>query len=488
MAWPFSKTETNVVQFPLSDQELDGPQEISEGTPKYDSKMLNVLNDIRTVSRRMLGFTHGETHDQGRDLYKVYGYTRDRTFLGYFNVYRFQDIAARIIDVVPRSCWRDGAKLMIGEDEQLAEEMLVLRKKAKMFGACEKADKLNRLGRFSVLYVGVPDGRDPSQPLGSITKEDLENVFFTQYGEDGITITKWVTDPINPRWSLPEIYSLQVMNRGEKEQDKLAMPVRVHFSRIVHIAEGSLDGGLEGIPALEPILNRLQDLDKTIGGAAEAYFRNARGKYALEAERGFTSVLSDDAKNALDDEVTAFTNNWKDTMNLSGVSAKVLTTPHSDPVGTVRVALQAISGSTGIPIRILTGEGAGQLAGNEDKESYNQVIADRQNSFCEDILIGILDILENAGALTVPLEAEIEWPVATAMNEKDQSDVHLKNAEAFKYLAEGMDKSAFIDADPVDTAFKVLGLKITQGEARVIVGGEPVDEEDPEIDEIEEEV
>ena len=198
-------------------------------------------------------------------------------------------------------------------------------------------------------------------------------------------------------------------------------------------------------------------------------------------------MLDDSAKQDLSEEVERFTNNWSDVMRLSGVSAKVLTTQHADPVGTVRVALQAIAGATGIPMRILTGEGAGQLAGNEDKESYNQLISDRQNLVCTDWFAGVYEVLERAGMLEVPFEADIEWPVASALNEKDQSDIHERNSIAFKNVTESLGTEVMQGVDRSDIFMKVLDVEIAIedtpidfSEPEVIEGGDPDNPDDPD--------
>ena len=65
------------------------------------------------------------------------------------------------------------------------------------------------------------------------------------------------------------------------------------------------------------------DIDKATGGAAEAYFRNARGKIAFEIDPEFSSNLigDPDAKAAFDEAGKRFTNNWQD--QITAVGAKV---------------------------------------------------------------------------------------------------------------------------------------------------------------------
>ncbi|MCK5643133.1 MAG: DUF1073 domain-containing protein, partial [Gammaproteobacteria bacterium] len=208
------------------------------------------------------------------------------------------------------------------------------------------------------------------------------------------------------------------------------------WSRVVHMAEDALDSEVQGTSALGPILNRLNDLNKTIGGSAEAYFRNARGKYSFETSPDFKGTISETDKADLVTEIDAFTNNWKDAIRLSGITAKTLDTPQDDPTGTVKAAVEFISGTTGIPIRILLGVGAGQLAGNEDKASYNQLVSDRQDQECTPWLLRALTVLAQAKMIPeIPPNAVVKWPVTQVLNATEQATVRKTNSEALSNVA-----------------------------------------------------
>lgn len=392
------------------------------------------MNAVSTLRQQMGNYLLGVSKDGQRDIYDIFGYTRNRSFEQYFETFRLQDIAGRIITALPKSCWRDGVELSVDEKPVLEDELKILRKR-KVFQKLEAADVLNRIGSFSVLYVGVP-GQDPIEPLTKVSgKNQLNKVFFKPYAEDGIIISVTEPDVLNERYGLPIMYQLTVRVRSNSSQPIKEQTVNVHWSRIVHLAEGSLDSEIEGLPALENVLNRLVDLNKSVGGSSEAFFRNARQKIILEADKEFKGTFSAEAKADLDEATSKFQNGWEDFMRLHGITAKSLDAPYHDPKETIMGAVKMISGATGIPIRILLGEGAGQLAGNEDKDSYNNLIDERQKLWCYNWLERLFEILNETGLIILPDNLDIKFPVNEAMNEKQKSEVVKNKAVAVKDIS-----------------------------------------------------
>ena len=92
---------------------------------------------------------------------------------------------------------------------------------------------------------------------------------------DGIEIIKTDSEPASSRFGLPEFYQLQTIDVDGSHRKKVQIKSHVvHYSRIVHMAEGALDSTIEGMSALEQPWNALTDKNKTRGSSAEAYYRN----------------------------------------------------------------------------------------------------------------------------------------------------------------------------------------------------------------------
>lgn len=410
----------------------------------------NIWNAVKRTLRLDSGGLFGYSADGKRDYNALYGYGGSLNYADFYSMYKRGGIANTVVQKVSKACWRDVPKIMVGEDE-VHEDFIQELKNRGLFKALEKADTLNRIGTFSVLLIGLADSLLLDQPLGSAS--NLDDMYFNAYSEDGTTVSEWDMDRASPRYGMPIMYEVQTTSFGGKTKGIQLEARKVHFSRIVHLAEGSLDNPFEGCSSLEAPWNALTDKEKARGGSAEAYFRNARQKFALEAVKD--AKLNPDLS-VLQDEVEAFTNNQQDFMRLKNMTAKVMQPGMASPRDIFDVAVEEVSGVTGIPIRVLTGKGGGQLAGSEDRASWNSVVNDRQDSECSDYLSQALAIYDEAGLIDMPDNYEIVWPVQPALNEKERAETVNTKASAAKQMAETVAMSGE-EAD-VNDIFEAAGF------------------------------
>ena len=391
-------------------------------------------NDTSTLMHRdRLASALGQSHGGERDIYEVYGYPNAPSFALMYRYAARQGMAHRIVRGVPKSCWSDGFKLYTDDTKktEILEDELAAICKADFINVAMRADALNRIGRFSAIFVGVPDGLDPREPIGRVRGKALDVIYFRPFAHDGIEPHVYDTDPMSPRFGLPEQYQLQVMGRGDNEKDQARVPIIAHWSRVIHLVEEPFDSDIEGIPALQPVFNRILDLDKVLGGSAEAYFRNARGKIGFEVDSDFGSELLCDpeSKAAFDRAARAFTHDLQDQIVSVGSKIVPISTAHQSPIDTVKSLVWEISCFTRIPVRYLTGEGSGVMSGSEDKLTYNALIADRQLTFCNRIVDRLFEILGECGAMTVP-EYHICWNIQDSTSEAEKAQINLQKAQA----------------------------------------------------------
>lgn len=400
-----------------------------------EDKPVVVNADTHTL-RRDMGGPIGVSHNGKRSLNDIYGYP-DGIRVPFQDLYqmarRTSGIANRLTFGTARTCWREGFEVFDSAEEDanqlLVDEIAKLNKKG-LVNKIERADILNRIGAFSVLFVGIPDGREPNEPVGRVSGDGFKSIYFKAFAYDGIEISKFVQDPKDERFGLPELYTVQKQSRGDTNKDIAQSSMVVHWSRIIHMSEMSLDSDTEGMGYLEPIYNRLLDLNKTMGGSAEAYFRNAKGKIGYEVDPEFSKALSDQSiKDALDDGAKKYTNEYQDHTFAVGSKLKTLPTPHASPKDTVMVGLWEVSGYSGYPIRILTGEGSGQLAGSEDQLALNAIISDRQSTVCSPWVIVLFEMLAKAGMLDWDDNWIVKFPKQSTVTEAQQADVDNKKAD-----------------------------------------------------------
>ena len=433
---------------------------IAETIRKYTfSANSQISNQVSTLRREVTNLL-GVSHDGKRDLNDIYGYP-DSVSVDFQNLYqisRRDGIANRLTFGTARTCWREGFQVVEGdeEEERLTDEIKAMVKRG-LIDKLERADILNRIGSFSVLFVGVPDGLDPKEPVGHVSGDGFKSIYFKPFAYDGIEISGTVQDPLNERFGLPEFYSVQKQSRGDANKDVSVNSMVVHWTRIIHMSEGSLDSDIEGMGYLEPIYNRLLDINKTTGGASEAYFRNAKGKIAYEVDKDFASTLTGEGKAALDEGAKKYTNEFQDHTFAAGSTVKTLVTPHYTPKDTVMVALWEISGYSGYPIRILTGEGSGQLAGSEDQLALNAIISDRQNVVCSSWVVRLFEILAMAGMVKWDDEWSIKFPKQSTTTEMQQAELDNKKADTLLKVSQAKSQ---IGGDEIDfeSALEFLGL------------------------------
>lgn len=432
-----------------------------------DTTMSKIINSFTHTLRRLgSAFDFGISPDGKRNYNTIFGYGENLTYSDYYGMFARSAIGSAIVNKVSRACWNEQPAIKIDEDTEILQDEINQLDKLGFFRALERADTLNRIGSYSVLFIGVPDGLDLNQPIG--TARDLQGLYFNPYNEDGITILKWDTDPTSKRWGLPELYQLQTSTQGDTRTAITKQTVVVHWSRIIHLAEGALDNTIEGASSLRAPWNKLIDLQKITGGAGEAYFRNARQQRALEADKDARLEPGSAELSTLKDNIEAFDNSWDSTLRLQNMKAHHLPVNLASPRDAFDVAIEEISGQTGIPIRILTGKGGGQLAGSEDRASWNGIIADRRSTECNNYLMQGLEILAAANMIELPDDAVIEWSPQAALNEKETADVNKVKADTLNVM--------------VDLFNKPTGDEVVKETALSIVGLDNVEIEDSELD------
>tara|TARA_R110002020_G_scaffold46027_5_gene131270 strand:+ start:9191 stop:10600 length:1410 start_codon:yes stop_codon:yes gene_type:complete len=373
-----------------------------------------------------------------KDFNCVYGYPETISADEFWRTAERNPIASFVADGIANDCWSNGFELADCEGSLIKEvnEQLKIMSRNGLFKDLARADKMNRRNRYSIGVVMLNDGRSLDQEIGTAT--DISSVKIKPYRESGINISQRETDPTNIRYGLPTLYQAQVVASGNDSEDTDLSTVKIHWTRVILFNEGQMDSVISGESSLKPIYNDLINLQKSVGGSSEAYFRNAFPKYSLktdDAEFNSAYFESDEVQKGFDKAANDFINGAKPFIVGGGVSADPLNTPHASPKDTVTASLWNISANTGVPIRILTGEGSGQLAGSEDKLKYGVVINDRQNNECSCYVYQLIKILSNAGLIDVQEDYQVKWPVEEPTTEKQKADIAAIKADVLQKIS-----------------------------------------------------
>ncbi len=392
------------------------------------------------LSRLGLGIRAGLQFGGKRDLYSVFGYKNHLQYVDFLAKYVRQDIAARIIDAPVAAVWRFPPE--ISQNDELKEKWEPLVRKHKIWNNLERVDKLSSIGQFAVLLLGFDDGSNLELPVNSRSGSKL--LYLQPYSEISTSIIEFDQDPTSPRYALPKKYEIDTVDPSKDSITGIITPpsqrgisttkLRVHYSRILHVADTGLEDNVYGIPRLSKIYNLLDDLLKVSGGASETFW--------LVANRGLQANVDKDMDldpadaKALSDELEEYQHQLRRVIRTRGVEVKSIGSDNPDPKGTFDMIISLLSGATGIPKRLLTGSEVGQLASQQDRANWSDRVAERRSNFAEPLVLRpLFEMLSNAGILPETEDLELKWPEAFRMNPLEEAQKSAQTARAVVNLS-----------------------------------------------------
>ena len=379
------------------------------------------------VSRADLANRAGLTFEGKRDLYKELGYRRTLTFAEYDDRYQRGGIASRIVDAFPTATWRNPPIVTVKGNEEFGEVWNKLVLRLKLFHFLERVDRLAGIGRYAVLFLGVSGARSPEEQIPKVNGPEGV-LFLTVLSEVNADVQELEGSPQSPRFGLPSIYDVQFLANTTTQSRILKK--RVSASRIIHVADGVLEDDIFGSPRLKKVWNYLDDLDKVIGGASEAVWRTVDRGIQFDLDKDLELTPDDETDFA--DEIEEYFLGFKRYIKTKGITTKVLGSDVPDPRGPVDAVIGLISGTTGIPQRILMGSERGELSSGQDERNFNSRVRERQLSFAEPVILRpLLDRLISINALPDPKsEIEISWPDLAIITDKEEADIAARVGQA----------------------------------------------------------
>jgi len=414
-------------------------------------KLLSALTNRAAIAARL-----GKSYGDDRDLYEALGYKTTPTFNDYMARYRRQDVAKAVINKPVDASWRVPPRVTELDDDanDFEDSWNELVKQIGVYRQIVRADKLAGVGDYSILLMGFDD----SSKLSEEVLRANALLYLQPYSQSAVTIKSSVTDSNDARFGLPEIYQIDVKD-GTSTMQQL-----VHHSRVIHIAEELLEDNVKGLPKLEGILNRLEDLERVVGGSAEMFWRGAFPGMGLKADEGYTMQQQD--LDELQAEMEEYLHGLKRYIRLKGISAEEFAQQVADPSNHASTILDLISAATGIPKRILLGSERGELASSMDEKNWLQVVDARRKNYCEPaILRPLIGKLISYSVLKEPKDGyAVEWSDLMAPSDKEVADVGATRAKALK---------DYVDSDGGDMVlppevFLRKGLGLTDDDVEVI--------------------
>lgn len=436
---------------------------------------------MATASLERMGYMWrmGWQYGDYRKIYKALGYPEERqlTYEYFYNKYERQDVATAIIDRPVEATWRGNLRVVSPDafdTDRLSEAWNTLNDRLKVKQTLVRADKLAGIGYYALLLFGFSDVRDGdfSKPAGG----RLTLLYVRPYPQDQVSIVTYETNPSSERYGLPMMYKIAMTSPGSDPNAKRTDEVLVHHSRVLHLTDARLTSEIEGRPRLKPIVNRLEDLEKLMGGDAEMFWRGARPGYHAQPESD--AAFTTNEREQLEDELDKFEHDLRRFLVTENIKEiKGLDTQISDPASHVDIQLQAISAQTGIPKRILVGSERGELSSSQDENQWLTLIKTRQEEYAEIfILRPFVDRCMEHEILPKTKDYNVMWEDLFAPSDEDKVKVGEIRAKALKAYVDAVGGNEIL---PPKLVYKyLLGLNEEQVEEALQAAEEEVAEEE----------
>ena len=378
--------------------------------------------------------------DETRDIDLECGYPTTLKIADYEIVFGRNGIGTRVVMLWPEECWNTTPDITEGEDtEETAFEKAWkdLEKKFRVLDYLFRADVLSGVGRYGALLIGVSDGLTLDMPV--VAGKKLELTYLKPLCEGVLDIEALEPDVKSPRFGQPTFYTIKT---DTIDGELNTQTIKIHYSRVIHLADNRKVSDVFGTPRLEPVFNYILDLKKLLGGSAEMFWKGGFPGYAFEVNPERTTALTTTEKTELREEFLNFSNKLQRYIALTGVTAKSLAMQVADPSNHFLTQMKAVGIALGIPYRKLMGSEEAKLASADDNKTWTRRVVKRQVSYVTPRIIRpFIDKLIEWGILPEPKDGyEVKWPSLDELDPKDAAIVMKDKVEAMaKYIVSGAD-------------------------------------------------
>lgn len=398
-----------------------------------------------------LSYFDPTTGKYGRSMNEALGYSPVLTYADYRARYERGGIAERIVEAYPRATW--GGEIYFQENpdpndytpfEQAADDLF---DRLGAWNKLRRADVLAGLGDYSVILIGARTSGSLETPLTKVSGPDAI-LYLSPGPQVGAKIESVEMDKNSDRFGLPLFYSVNIGTAQNAEFTK------VHWARVIHVAEGALENDLFGKPRLRAVWNRLDDLDKILGGGAEAAWK--RMDPGLQVDIDPEIELTPEEEDRLDAELDEYHHGARRHLRTRGGKISPLAANVAAFASNATAIMEQISGTSGIPRRILIGSERGELSSLQDRDNWSDRVTERRREFAAPLILSILQRFIDIGALPQPAgKVSVVWPEIEELNSAQKATVAgaLANANQAQFNSDGR-----IIIEPDEIRARVFGM------------------------------
>lgn len=404
----------------------------------------------------------------GKDINFECGYPDTIEVTDYKRLYKRNGVAKRVVKILPEESWAIPPVIFETEDSEDTEfekTWKLLQEERKLFHYLQRIDVLSGIGEFGVLLLGINDSKrleEPVEGINEITGESIgqskyELMYLKPFDQTTVVVKTKELSVFSPRYGFPKTYSIEFEGTGSSKN----VVTIVHWTRLLHIADGREMSETYGTPRMECVYNRLLDIRKILGGSGEMFWKGGFPGLAFESnpEPGDAAIDLDSLK----DQMESYMNGLQRYLAMEGMTVKSLAPQVAGPKEHTDTNMRNIAISLGIPYRIFFGTEESKLASVQDSKTWNKRISQRQENYVSPFIIRpLIDRLMAFGVLP-EVKYTIDWPDLNAPTDEDKAKVSSILTEALaKYVGGGVD--ALIP--PMEYLTVILGM--TQEEAEAI--------------------
>ena len=401
------------------------------------TSQLQLLAHSLLVERSLMAGRLGKAFNGQRNYYDEFGYEQKLEFRHYYDLYSREHIAGRIVDMPADATWK--GRLELWEDEEPSDTAFeqawkLLERRLRVSHYFKRLDRLAGIGRYAVLLIGVRGGSSLNAPLRPSSLRSPESVLYLQpFSEKNARVSQWVDDSSSPRYGQPLMYELDYSGT---ELASALQKREVHHSRVLHVAEHTLEDDAHGMPRLQRVHNLFQDLAKIIGGSAEMFWLSAQNLYHADADKEFDwGKFSEAEKKELADQIEEMSHKLRRFIRTQGIEINELGGRTPDPRGVYEPLKELIAGAAGIPQRILFGSERGELASSMDQGNWHERIEARRSDLAEPVFIRpFVERLQWLGVLPAA-EYQVGWSPLATVSPDSRAGTALKLASAAARLS-----------------------------------------------------
>lgn len=401
--------------------------------------------------RAMAGIPVLDGRDGTRSIDRECGHPDVVTFSDYMQMYRRGDVAKRVNNLEPDECWKDYPEVYETEEERETPFEKAVDKvitQSRLYSYLHRLDRISGIGRYGVLFIGLDDGNDFDTPAPGFeddapgsTPGTARILYYRVFGEESAQIQEFETDRTNPRYGQPKFYNLMFEDSVGDGQTTLTL-AKVHWSRIVHVADNLIESEIFGAPRMEDVFNRLLDLRKVSGGSAEMFWKGGFPGLSFEVDpkQGEFDAAQ---RTELREDVKAYAEGLQRYITMVGVSVKSLAPQISDPTNCTTNLLILIAITKGMPQQSFMGSQQGQLDSPQDTITWRErVMLRKERHVSPNIIRVTLDRMIQYGVLPQPtaqldqpLPYVIRWEAMAPLSEAERAQFAKDMTEALARYA-----------------------------------------------------